>query len=69
MKYTKIALKYTTYDDKYVAIDYASGGYPYPVGIQSAHDFLTKEKAVAYISKGEKFKVVSIVLEEVELEP
>jgi hypothetical protein len=69
MKYTKISLKYTTYDDKYVAIDYASGGYPYPTDIRTAHDFQTKEKALAYMPKfGQKFMPVAITFEETELD-
>lgn len=59
IKKTKVVLQYIddydcpAYWDKeympFVALDMPSGGYPYPVDIDRAHDFKTIERAVAYI--------------------
>ena len=40
-------LKYTN-GAGYVAVDQASGGYPYPVTIDNAMDFPSKDEAVEY---------------------
>jgi hypothetical protein len=33
---------------KFVALDRASGGYPYDVELDLAHDFVTEERAIGY---------------------
>lgn len=49
VKVGKWCLRYPE-DHKFVALDSASGGYPYPVDVtdKSVHDFKTREKAEAY---------------------
>lgn len=58
---TKIVLQYknssSVYWDEenympFVALDSSSGGYPYEVDIDSAHDFKTVESAEKYIGSG-----------------
>ena len=48
---------------KFVALDSASGGYPYEVdSALSAHDFRTLGAATKYIAKDEHFKPVMITI-------
>lgn len=48
---TKIVLQYGGQTGKFVALDSASGGYPYAVPIEKAHNFGTVDKARAYASQ------------------
>lgn len=56
MKQKRIVLKYNKPNrlghhregEVYVALDYHSGGYPYQVTIDCAHDFNTVDEAVKY---------------------
>lgn len=43
--------------EKFVDLDSASGGYPYPTEIQNAHDFGTVKAAEEYRGHFEKFIV------------
>lgn len=44
----------------FVALDQASGGYPYGVSIDRAHDFRSEQKALAYPSSSEHFTYVEV---------
>ena len=74
IKQTKIFLQYKkntcTYWDKdkdympFVDLDSNSGGYPYEVEINRAHDFKTVEKAKEYDRRGEfDVRIVEITYE------
>lgn len=46
----------------FVALDYASGGYPYEESdVMRAHDFKTRDAAIKYIGKFEKFTPVTVI--------
>jgi hypothetical protein len=48
--------------EKFVALDQSSGGYPYPVELERAHDFKTVEEARNYTQPREPFLVREVTI-------
>jgi hypothetical protein len=48
--------------EDYVALDSNSGGYPYAVTLDRAHDFGTAQKAIEYAGRDHSFEIVSVTV-------
>lgn len=57
---TKIVLQFP--DGKFAALDQASGGYPYGVDFDEAHNFQTLEHATRYRSSFKELRIFKMTL-------